>query len=96
MVVLPELFLVHAPHAHMARGELQDWSLTNNRKDVYSKIVAHMTEMWEKYKWFPPLPDDGWFDRIFTPMDAAQNGFARDVLFLMWASNPRPNVAQTE
>jgi len=77
MYALPESFAVHAKHE-------DNWSGKPDRPAVYRRIAAQMRAMYAKYKFWPPLPDERWFFRIFTDGDAEQAEFKKELVHFLW------------
>eukprot|EP00658_Telonema_sp_P-2_P072904 TRINITY_DN6198_c0_g1_i1.p1 TRINITY_DN6198_c0_g1~~TRINITY_DN6198_c0_g1_i1.p1 ORF type:complete len:282 (-),score=36.45 TRINITY_DN6198_c0_g1_i1:598-1443(-) len=77
MAVLPHSFAVHGKHE-------DNWSAKPDRPAVYRRIAAHMREMFYKYKFWPELPSEHWFNKIFTDGDAEQAEFKKELVRFLW------------
>jgi hypothetical protein len=85
--VLPHVFLVHRPHGGDVRQDAAWKETNGERPAVYGKILAHMRAVYDKsrpragghalrhaggrYEWWPPLPDEKWFPKLFQDTDQA-------------------------
>ena len=87
MFTLPSSFAVHAKHK-------DNWSAKPDRPAVYRRIAAQMRAMHKKYNFWPPMPQDRWFYKIFTDGDAEQAEFKKEIVHFLWeqlsARNPHP------
>eukprot|EP00656_Telonema_subtile_P016780 TRINITY_DN18896_c0_g1_i2.p1 TRINITY_DN18896_c0_g1~~TRINITY_DN18896_c0_g1_i2.p1 ORF type:complete len:424 (+),score=51.85 TRINITY_DN18896_c0_g1_i2:99-1370(+) len=77
MFALPNSFAVHAKHT-------DNWSGKPDRPAVYRRIAAQMRDMKAKYKFWPRLPSNRWFNQMFTDGDTEQAEFKKELLHIAW------------